>query len=113
MLDIDAKEKGRKEAYLIYARELAHQLAERIAGPVVLYDSGAGYWLVGLKRLSPDQWQKAYRWARSRGQPFDQIHVEASLKWQRTTLRVSRKGNGQQIKRLEYFDYPHVHTHND
>lgn len=111
MLDIDAKE--RKEAQLIYARQLGRELARRISGRVVLYDSGNGYWLVGLKQVSPDQWQEAYRWARSRGEPFDQIHIEASLKWQRTTLRVSRKGNGQEIKRLEVFDYPDVHADND
>jgi hypothetical protein len=101
MLDIDAGEK--KTAMLHTARDLAQRLATRINGPVALYDSGRGFWLVGLKALTPEEWRSDYLWAKAIGAPFDAIHVEASMKWGRTTLRVSTKGNGHSIRRLGIF----------
>jgi len=100
MLDIDTPPE-KHDAYVWTAKGLAYKLANMLNCPVAIYDSGAGYWLVGLKPVEPETWKSAYRWAVVYGHPFDQIHAEASLKWNRTTLRVSDKGNGHRpIKKV-------------
>jgi hypothetical protein len=96
MLDIDAPDK--KDAMYAVAARLAKRLVDMWGAPVAVYDSGRGYWLVLLRRLAPKDWETVYRWAQLQGSPFDQIHIEASLKWHRTTLRVSPKNGENDIK---------------
>lgn len=98
MLDIDGGSK--KDALLPRVKEVAHALAKRLGCFVNIYDSGNGYWLIALKKLSQPEWRSAYYWAVSEGDPIDQIHAEASLKWNRTTLRVSDKGDSQEIRKI-------------
>jgi hypothetical protein len=110
MLDIDAQQN--KDALRPLVRQLAQRLCSVLSAPVGLYDSGRGYWLVALKGVSQRDWRGAYLWAKAHGSPFDPIHIEATLKWGRTTLRVSTKENGEQIRRIEIFENPAVHTDN-
>jgi hypothetical protein len=85
-----------EERDLAAARQLAQYLKRRYPfATVAVFDSGRGFHVVARVTLHRDEFEKLYRdvmrYCKVNGIPLDYTHAELSIKYKRTTLRISKK----------------------
>ena len=87
-------------------RIIAMELSQLTQSDVGIFDSGNGFWLVSKNTLEKERWLGIYNHALKHyaDEGLDVIHAELSIKYGKTTLRISPK-NGKQNKLLEVIEY--------
>jgi hypothetical protein len=104
-----------EEKNFLHAEDLAKFLVAKLKATVGIFETDKGFHIVAKRLLDREGFKKIYEdvidYCKNKGYALDLQHAELSIKYGRTTLRISRKPNPNSTvpKLIKTFKYPCLH----